>query len=305
MIYIALTIIAATWAGLTAERRMPGRAGTGSRRALTLVLYTVLPAVVFLNLVRADLDQDLLVGIGLGWVTVVVCATAAFAIGSRWLALERPQIGALLCCILVSNTAYLGYPLVAALLGFDELSDAVAFDVGVGTTALLIGAFSVGAAFGTKAGETPRERVRSFFARNIPLYAAGLALIAPDWMAPEWAVDASRVAIVLMLPVGFFAVGAALAEDSEEAELQFPPPFTRETATVVGLKLVLMPALLFALALPLIDLPASFLLLAAMPSGLNAMIVVHAYGLDLKITANALIWTTAIVVPVALVASLL
>ena len=207
--------------------------------------------------------------------------------------------------MLVSNTAYLGYPLVAALLGFDELSDAVAYDVGVGTTSLLIGAFSVGAAFGTKAGETPRQRVRSFFARNIPLYAAGLALLAPEWMAPDWAVDASRIAIVLLLPVGFFAVGAALAEDEEEAELSFPPPFTRETATVVGLKLVLMPALLFALALPLIDLPASFLLLAAMPSGLNAMIVVHAYGLDLKITANALIWTTAIVVPVALVASLL
>jgi malate permease and related proteins len=305
VIYIALTIIAATWAGLTAERRMPGRAGTGSRRALTLVLYTVLPAVVFLNLVRADLDRDLLVGIALGWVTVVVCASVAFAVGSRWLALERPQIGALLCCILVSNSAYLGYPLVAALLGFDDLSDAVAYDVGVGTTSLLIGAFSVGAAFGTKAGETPKQRLRSFFARNIPLYAAGLAVLAPEWMAPDWAVDASRVAIVLMLPVGFFAVGAALAEDEEEAELRLPPPFTRETATVVAIKLMLMPALLFLLALPLIDLPTSFLLLAAMPSGLNAMIVVHTYGLDLKITANALIWTTGIVVPVALVASLL
>jgi malate permease and related proteins len=305
VIYIALTIIAATWAGLTAERRMPGRAGTGSRRALTLVLYTVLPAVVFLNLVRADLDRDLLVGIALGWVTVVACASVAFAVGSRWLALERPQIGALLCCILVSNSAYLGYPLVAALLGFDDLSDAVAYDVGVGTTSLLIGAFSVGAAFGTKAGETPKQRLRSFFARNIPLYAAGLAVLAPEWMAPDWAVDASRVAIVLMLPVGFFAVGAALAEDEEEAELRLPPPFTRETATVVAIKLMLMPALLFLLALPLIDLPTSFLLLAAMPSGLNAMIVVHTYGLDLKITANALIWTTGIVVPVALVASLL
>jgi predicted permease len=66
-----------------------------------------------------------------------------------------------------------------------------------------------------------------------------------------------------------------------------------------------MPALLFALAAPLIELPSTFLLLAAMPSGLNAMIVAHAYGLDLKITAGALTWTTAIVVPVALVATLL
>ncbi len=74
---------------------------------------------------------------------------------------------------------------------------------------------------------------------------------------------------------------------------------------MIGVKLILMPALLFLLALPLIELPDSFLLLAAMPSGLNAMIVVQAYGLDLKITANALVWTTMIVVPVALIASLL
>ena len=44
--------------------------------------------------------------------------------------------------------------------------------------------------------------------------------------------------------------------------------------------------------------------MAAMPSGLNSMIVAHAYGLDLRTTAEAVTWTTAIVV-VALVASLL
>jgi predicted permease len=302
LIWIALTIVAATWAGLVAERRAPDRAGPGSRKALTLVLYTVLPAVVFLNLVKVDFDQDFLVGIGLAWIVVIACAFLAFVIGARFLALERPQIGAMLCCILVANSAYLGYPLVATLLGTDALGEAVAFDVAVGTMALLIGAFSVGAAFGTKAGETPRERVRAFFTRNIPLYAAALALVAPDAFAPEWAIDASRVAIVLLLPVGFFAVGAALAEGEEDEPFRFPR-LTKPTATVIGIKLILMPGLLFLLALPLIDLPDTFLLLAAMPSGLNAMIVVQAYGLDLKITANALVWTTAIVVPVALVAS--
>ena len=304
MILICLTIVAATAVGLFAERRMPGRAGPGSRKALTGVLYSVLPAVVFLNLVKVEFDGDFAIGIALGWVAVIVCTFVAFVIGSRVLALERPQIGALLCCILVANSAYLGYPLVATLLGSERLGEAVAFDVAVGTMALLIGAFSVGAAFGTKAGDTPRDRVRSFFTRNIPLYAAALALIAPDALAPDWAIDASRVAIVLMLPVGFFAVGAALAEGEEHEPFRFPP-LTKPSATVIGIKVLLMPALLFLLALPLIELPDTFLLLAAMPSGLNAMIVVQAYGLDLKITANALVWTTAVVVPVALVASLL
>ena len=54
------------------------------------------------------------------------------------------------------------------------------------------------------------------------------------------------------------------------------------------------------LAAPLIDLPAAYRLLSAMPSGLNSMVVAHAYGLDMEITAEAVTWTTAIVVVAAL-----
>ena len=58
--------------------------------------------------------------------------------------------------------------------------------------------------------------------------------------------------------------------------------------------------LLYLIALPLIELPDTYLLLAAMPCGINTMIVTHAYGLDLRISAGAVAWSTAIAV-VALV----
>lgn len=305
MIPIALTIVVATWIGLQAEHRFPGRAGTGSRSALTLVLYTVLPLVVFFNLARAELDGDFAVGVVLAWMAVAICAGIAYLVGSRILGLRRGQTGALLCCVLVANTGYLGYPLVGATLGFDRIGEAVVYDVLVSGSALLIGAFLVGAAFGTSAGEGAWQRVRAFFTRNVPLYAAALGLIAPASLAPDLAVDLSRVAIVGLLPVGFFAVGAALAEDEDRGAVRLPPRLTEPVATAVVLKVMVMPTLLWVLAAPLIDLPATFLLLAAMPSGLNSMVVAHAYGLDLKIIAGALVWTTGIVVPVALVGSLL
>ncbi len=304
MIPISLAIVAATWAGLTAEHRMPGRAGHGSRRALSIVLYTVLPPVVFLNLAGVELDRDFTVGILLGLLVVVICTTVAYLIADRLLGLGREVVGAVMCCVLVANTGYLGYPLVAATLGFDRLGEAVAYDIAVSGTSLFIGAFAVGAAFGNRAGEGVRQRTRAFFARNIPLYAGIAGVLAPASLAPEILVDASRVAVVLLLPLGFFAVGAALAEDEEQGSVRLPPRLTPAVAAVIAAKVMLMPALLFLLAAPLIDLPSSFLLLAAMPSGLNAMIVVHAYGLDLKTTAGALIWTTGLVVPVALVVSL-
>ena len=93
-------------------------------------------------------------------------------------------------------------------------------------------------------------------------------------------------------------------EDAGAEGLRMPPPVSRSTALVIAAKLLLLPTLLYLLALPLIDLPDTYLLMAVMPSGLNSMIVAHAYGLDLTTTAEAVTWTTAIVVVVALVASL-
>jgi predicted permease len=138
--------------------------------------------------------------------------------------------------------------------------------------------------------------VRAFFTRNPPLYAAALALVAPDALAPDALVEASRVAVVAILPLGFFAVGTALTEEAADGEAPLPPAFDSPVAVAVATRLVAAPALLYLLALPLIDLPGPYLLLAAMPCGINTMVVTHAYGLDLRISAGAVAWSTAIVV---------
>jgi predicted permease len=303
MAAIVSAIILATVAGAWAEHRYGGRAGIAARRALLLVLYVVLPPVTFFNLARVEFDADVGLGIGLAYLALALAALIAWFVASRPLSLGRPAVGSVICCTLVANTGYLGYPLVAALLGFDRLSEAVIYDVLVSAPALLIGAFSVGAAFGESAGETRRERVVAFFVRNPALYAAALALIAPDALAPDALVDASRIVIVALLPLGFFAVGVALAEEAEEGVLPVPPPLDAAVAAAVTLRLLVAPTLLFLFALPLIDLPGPYLLLAAMPCGINTMIVTHAYGLDLRIAAGAVAWSTAIAVVVA-VASL-
>lgn len=213
--------------------------------------------------------------------------------------------GAVIVSALTANTTYLGYPLTVALLGHDHLSTGVLYDVLVSGPALLLGAFGVAAAFGDRAGEGLRERLVAFLTRNPPLYAAILGLLAPRALAPAGLVNASQVLAVAVLPVGFFAVGATLAEDAEHGELPFPPPFTRPVALAVGARLALAPALLMLLAAPLIDLPSAYRLMSAMPTGLNAMIVSHAYGLDNRTVAESITWSTAIVVVAALISLLL
>ena len=300
MAAIVATILVATAVGVWAEDRFGGRAGIAARRGLIFVLYFVLPPVTFFNLARADIDVNAGAGVALAYVALGAVTLTAWFVAARALRLERPATGSVMCCALIANTGYLGYPLVAALLGFDALSEAVVYDVLVSAPALLLGAFSVGAAFGEAAGEGVRERTAAFFTRNPPLYAALLAVIAPDSLAPDVLVDASRIAIVAVLPLGFFAVGAALAEEADEGAIAVPPPLDAPVAAAVAIRLVLAPVLLYSIALPLIELPDTYLLLAAMPCGINTMIVTHAYGLDLRISAGAVAWSTAIAV-VALV----
>ena len=295
-----VTIAISGSAGVAAERRWPASAVGWARRLLVISLYTLIPFVVFFNLARTHIDTDAAGGLVIGWVAILITAVLAWLAATRLLDLSRPGTGALIGSAIVPNSGYLGYPLVASLLGFHALGEAVVYDVVVAAPSLLLLAFATGATFGDRAGESPRERVIAFFTRNPPLYAAMLAIVAPASWSPDVLVDISRVLVVAILPIGFFAVGAALAEGAEQGEVPVPPPLDPPVGAVILTRLVVAPALLLGLSAPFIDLPGSYLLLAAMPSGINTMIVTHAYGLDLRLTAGAVAWTTVIAVAVAL-----
>jgi len=305
VLLIAVAIVGSVAIGVAAERRRPRAAADAARRSLTLMLYGLVPPVIFFNIAASEIDVEHGAGLALGLIAIATVGFLVWLLASRVLKLSRPRAGAVVCAVLCVNSGYLGYPLTVALLGRDELHDAVLYDIAVSGPSLLLGAFAVGAALGTKAGEGVRDRMRAFFTRNPPLYAAVAGLLAPDALAPTLLVDASQVLLVAILPLGFFAVGATLAENAEHGELPMPPPLTRPVALAVVARLALVPALLLALAAPLIDLPAAYLLLAAMPTGLNSMVVAHAYGLDMEITAEAVTWTTAIVVLAALLSLLI
>ena len=266
-----------------------------------VTVYTVLPVVIFFNLARASFTSNEIIGLVFVYAVVALVGAAALMI-SRWLAVPRASRGSIITSSVMGNTGYLGLPLTAALLGFDRIPEAVLFDTAVTTPLLFLGAFAIGAAFGDTAGETAGQRVKAFFTRNPPLYAAIAGLIAPGSLAPDLAVDISRVLIVALLPIGFFAVGAGLAEEQQEHSPTVEGRQMKSSiTTIVALKLVVMPALLWAIALPFLDLPDTYLLLAAMPCGINALIVAHLYGLDHRLTAKAVAWATGIVLVVSLV----
>jgi predicted permease len=305
VIAVTATIVVSLLVGVGAERRFAGRAQGWARTVLTVTLYGLLPFVVFFNIARLHVSLDLAAALGLAIVTAAIVALLAWFVSTRVLRVARPTAGSVMVSSIQGNTGYLGLPVTFAVLGAGALGNAIAYDTIMSAVTLLLGSAAIGAALGERAGEGGRSRLRSFVTRNPPLIAVVLGLLAPDALAPQALVDVSHVLAVGLAPLGFFALGAILAGEAEHGVLGLPPRMTASIGTAVTLKVLVTPLLLLAITAPLVDLPRAFLLQAAMPAGINGLVIAHAYGLDLRTSAGAIAWGTAIVVVAATIGALL
>ena len=296
MIAVTATIAVSLLVGMGAERRFAGRAQGWARAVLSLTLYGLLPFVAFFNVARLNVSVDLAAALGLAIAVAAAVAGIAWVVTTRVVRASRPTVGSVMVSSIQGNTGYLGLPVAYAVLGSGALGKAIAYDAILSVATLLIGGAAIGAALGGHAGTGTRDRVRAFVVRNPPLIAVILGLIAPDSLAPQVLVDISHVMAVALAPLGFFALGAILAGEAERAVV---PRMTPPVGAAVALKVLVTPLLLLAVTAPLVALPRAFLLQAAMPCGINGLVIAHAYGLDLRTSAGAIAWSTGIVVVAA------
>jgi predicted permease len=301
VILVALAILASTAVGVAAEHRWRAGAIAFSKRLIEVMVWCLVPFITLFVVARLHLGGGVGVGILLGYVELGIVGWVAYMLGSRALGLPRPSTGALILTVILGNTGYLGIPLNGALLGHDALAPAIAWDTVVSQVTLYLAGFAVGAAFGTEAGDSPRERVRAFLTRNPVLWALLVGLLLPDDAVPDALYDAAKfTAAYALLPVGFFILGVNLMGEREEGTLRFPPPVTPAVGVALVLRMAVAPALMAGLSAVTTPVPDAYLVQAAMASGINALIVGHLYGLDLRLAASAIAWSTTLVVVAAL-----
>ncbi|MFM8762443.1 MAG: AEC family transporter [Solirubrobacterales bacterium] len=305
MIAVVGVSIAAIGIGILAERRWPDGAFTLQGRLLTGIVYFLLPVLILLTVPSLKVTAGVGAGLAFGWAERLAVFLVAMVIGARILKLDRPSTGALIAAVVTANTGFLGIPVVAALLGSEEIALAVTWDAVVTPPAVLLLGFGAGAAFGTNVGEGFGQRARAFLVRNPPLYALVVALLLPASLSPSWGPHVAEVISLAIAPIGFFALGVnLLREHDEEGVRIFPPPFTAPVATAVFLRLVFAPALVLGLSIAIVDIPRAFLVEAAMASGINGLAIAHLFGLNMRIVVGAVAWSTLIVVIAAVAASL-
>lgn len=296
MLWIVLTVIAATAVGLAAERRDNARAHAARQAILQAMLWVLVPFVAYVNIARAQLSLDATLSIAIAAAAIAVAGTIMWRLGRGPLALPGPSAGAAIVTTIQANTAYFGLPLIAALFSDAELSQAVAYDGLVSLPMFVLGSYAVGARFGHAREGGLREQARTALLRNPVLWAVLAALLVPDAWAPEWLVTPSHVAVYALLPLGFFVVGVTLGDEAKEGMLRIPPPLTPPVAAVALLRMAFVPLVLLVAGLLFLDVPAPFYVMAAMPVGVNTVLVGHATGLDLRLTSTAIAWTTVVAI---------
>ena len=308
MILVALAIVASTAVGVAAERRCGERAQrcVAARRS-TVLLWTVLPFVTFFIIARLELDAGVGGGLALAYVELAVVGAARL----RW--------SARACCAcarhadrrarssssILANTGYLGIPLCAALLGTRRArpGDRVRHRR-LRADVLRRRRSRSARRSARRRARRARERLRAFL-RNPPLRRGrrrpARARRARARRAGRHRRGARRSR---SLPVGFFILGVNLADRGRGGRARVPaavhaPVARRARAARCSSR----PRSCSGCAALIVDVPDAYLVQAAMPSGINSLVVAHAYGLDLKLTASAVAWTTAIVVVGALALS--
>jgi len=292
---VAAVIAVSTAAGIAAESRLPGGGGAIARAIARVLFYGVMPFVTFFVMARFHLDAGSGLGLLAAYVALAIVGVLAWTIGRRVLHLAPPALGALIVVCILGNTAFVGVPLAGAIFGPDAIGPAIAFDSLVSGPTFYVVAVSVAAALGGAVAPSRRARLVAL-ARNPPLIAVIAGLAAPDVLAPDVLVDAAHVLIYAAVPAGFFMIGLTLGAEAEVGVLRFPPALTAPVATAIVLRLAVAPLLVIGFSTLIAGVPDAYLLQAAMPAGVNSVVVAHAYGLDLRIAASAVAWTTMIVV---------
>jgi len=199
-----------------------------------IVLYVCLPAAVLIYVPRLHLDISLIGLVATPWL-LMLCTLAGVSLATRVFGFARDVHAVLLICVALSNSSFIGYPMVRALLGDHALPYAVVYDQ-FGTFVLLstFGLYVIA----RYSGDTPPTAAQILLriAKFPPLWALLFALTLIPEQPPGWIGTGLKQLADAMLPLVMLAVGFSI-------QLRLPLDELKPLGIGLLLKLLVMPAL--------------------------------------------------------------
>jgi predicted permease len=238
-----------------------------------VVLYVCLPASILINAPKLEFRLELLSVAIVPWILLAASTVLVLAV-ARWLRFARPDTAVLLLEVPLGNTSFLGFALIPVLAGAEALRYAVVFDQFGSFFILSTFGLTVIALYGGGARPTPATILRRVI--GFPPFLTLVFALTLMPKEPPPAVAAMLQALAgALLPLVGLALGMQL-------KLRLPRSHVLPLAAGLAGKLVVMPALAFAIA-GLIGLDptmrAAVVLEAAMPPMITSAALAAMAGL--------------------------
>jgi len=238
--------------------------------------WIVIPVLVFATFLNFPLNRKLvlavLAAIASTWTLLLLSYLYAHLVTR-----ERDEQGALTLAAGIGNTGFIGYPLAQLAFGHQGLSQAVVYDqlaFGVPMSSISV---VVARLFGRRSVDTEGRSRLATVLLNPPLWtlAAALLLRLAGVHIPHIRTVEDGAA-ALVGPMGFLMLGISLPLEQFEHDL-------REVARATGaiaLKIGAGPLILFLLGRAIgAHIPATFYLLAAMPTAFHLLTLARVYDM--------------------------
>lgn len=286
---MSLQATAALLAGWMALGYALKRAGLGGPRLEALlnrvILYGALPALVLRAMWGAPWEPAWIVLPALACAACVVGVLVAWPLASRFGA--PPDLaGAFALTSVFGNVTFLGYPIVAALMGSGALPVAVMYDL-PGATLMTN---TLGTTLAARAGgDRPSWRAMARRLLGFPPLWAFLAGVLLRPLPMPVALDRALGALGSVTTPGMLVtLGLALSFSAWRYRLGW-------VLGAVGFKLLAVPAFVAALSLltPLAPVDRHVAILqASMPTMFFALVLARVFGLDSRFVVNVIVWGT-------------
>lgn len=258
--------------GLTA-RRLNSLPAASSEWINGFIINIALPAMILLRIPALELNHTALIPVTLAWGVILVSASLVVVLArrQRW---SREVTGAMLLVVPLSNSAYLGLPLIDAFADPEVLPYAIVYDQAGNFMGIAIYATIIVALYGRGDEPTAVSGIVKKVLTFPPFLTAIVALALPAGALPGPVPGVLKILATAMGPLAMVIVGMQL-------NLAVPPDLRRAVVAGCTIKLLVAPALVVATALALgLRGPAvaGGLLQAAMPPMITAGLIGIAAG---------------------------
>lgn len=260
----ALAVILTTLAAGHAAARLRALPENAADTLNRFVITVCLPALVLRLVPKLTFRPELAVLVVTPWLLLAIGA-GLVTLAARTFAWRREVQGALLLCVPLGNTSFLGFPLVGALLGQDAVRFAVLYDQ--------LGSFLIVATYGLvvvarfSGEDEPTARTIVRRVATFPPFVALVVALVPIAHPPLVDAVLGRIGDTLV-PIAMFAVGLKLTLRR--------PKDAGALAFGLGTKMLVLPLLAAGIARAFPGVSPSVAHVAVLESGMPPMITAGA-----------------------------